>query len=348
MTGSALSCRALTVRLGGAPVLNGLDIEIAMGETLALLGPSGSGKTTLLYAIAGLIAPESGTIEIGGVPMTRDVGPERRSIGMVFQNYALWPHLTASRTVAYPLERRGISRSEAMQRAAVLLELVGIGELGDRLPDQLSGGQQQRVGLARALAAEPALYLFDEPTAHLDAGVRESLQTELVAQRTRNSAATLYTTHDAAEALAVADRIAILREGRIVQVDAPEAVYARPVDVWTAGLTGPVSVIDGSVMSAVGSDLDVEVAGTVVRVAGGSVGSSGPVRLVVRPDWALLGGPLRGTVAAVRYDGPHTDYTLATAAGNVRIRRAGPPALRPGDTTGWALAQVWALPVEPV
>ena len=342
---AALTIEHLTVRFGDVLVLDELDLEVASGETVALLGPSGSGKTTLLYAVAGLLAPSAGTIVIGGDVMTPALGPERRSIGMVFQNYALWPHLDAMSTVAYPLLRRGMVRSEARARAAELLELVGIGELGDRLPDQLSGGQQQRVGLARALAGEPTLHLFDEPTAHLDAAVREALQAELVRQRARTGAAALYTTHDAAEAMAVADRIAVLREGRIVQMGSPDEVYARPADVWTAALTGPVSIIPATLTATDEASIEVEIDGVVMRVEGGAVASSGECLLVVRPDWAVLGGPISGTVTAVRYDGPHTDYTVAFARGEVRIRRSGPPALGVGEPTGWALTRGWAIGV---
>jgi ABC-type Fe3+/spermidine/putrescine transport system ATPase subunit len=340
---SALTIRGLTVVLGDVIVLDSLDLDVMSGETVALLGPSGSGKTTLLYAVAGLLAPDSGTVEIGGVEMTPAIGPEDRSIGMVFQNYALWPHLDARATVAYPLVRRGIAHDDAARRAEELLDLVGIGGLGDRLPDQLSGGQQQRVGLARALAAEPALHLFDEPTAHLDAGVRQALQAELVAQRKRTGAAGLYTTHDAAEAMAVADRVAVLRDGRIVQIGTPAEIYDRPGDEWVAALTGPVSVIDALLGDEERGEIDLLLAGFDVRVTGGTSVAPGECRLVVRPDWAMLGGPISGTVEALRFDGPHTDYTIAYDGGRVVIRRAGAPALAIGDSTGWGVTKAWAI-----
>jgi ABC-type Fe3+/spermidine/putrescine transport system ATPase subunit len=343
MTTPALSVRGLTVRFGEVTVLDGLDLEVAAGETVALLGPSGSGKTTLLYAVAGLLRADAGTIEIDGTPMGADTGPERRSIGMVFQNYALWPHLSARRTVAYPLQRRGLSRGEAEAGAERLLALVGMGGLGDRLPDQLSGGQQQRVGLARALAAEPALYLFDEPTAHLDASVREGLQGELVAQRARTGAAAVYTTHDAAEAMAVADRVVVLRGGRIVQQGDPATVYARPIDAWTAALSGPVTLLRCRLLGAVDGAVEVEVGGVTISAAGGAACPPGDAHLVLRPDWVSLGGPLQGAVAAVRYDGPHTDYILETDAGSVRVRRPGPPSLAVGDRTSWSLLRAWVV-----
>jgi ABC-type Fe3+/spermidine/putrescine transport system ATPase subunit len=338
---TALRVEGLTVVLGDVIVLDALDLEVEAGETVALLGPSGSGKTTLLYAVAGLLSPAAGTIEIDGTPVGPEVGPELRSIGMVFQNYALWPHLDARATVAYPLLRQGMARDEAFARADDLLDLLGIGGLGDRLPDQLSGGQQQRVGLARALAAAPALQLFDEPTAHLDAGVRQALQQELVRRSTGSAA--LYTTHDAAEAMAVGDRVAVLRDGRIVQIGSPVDVYDRPVDEWVAGLTGPMSLVPASLRDGGPESIDVVVGGVDLRVAGGTSVAAGECRLVVRPDWAVLGGPMTGVVEQIRYDGPHSDYTVAFDGGFVVIRRAGPPALEVGDRTGWALTKAWAL-----
>ena len=340
----ALRIRGLTIRLGEAKVLDGLDLEVRSGETLALLGPSGSGKTTLMYAVAGLVAPEEGSIEIGGRAIAPEIGPEHRSVGMVFQNYALWPHLTALETVAYPYRRRGVPAAEARAEARRLLALVGIEELTDRLPDQMSGGQQQRVGLARALAIEPSIYLFDEPTAHLDAAVREALQEELMRQRAATGVAAVYTTHDAGEAMAVADRVAVLGEGRIVQVAAPEEVYARPADVWTARLTGPVSVVSGELGEASGGLLRLTIAGEEIEVAGEAAVPSGPVDLVVRPDWASLEGPLSGVVTAVRYDGPHTDLVVSTAAGEVRVRRPGPPSAAEGSSITVSLDRGWALP----
>ncbi|MFH2071532.1 MAG: ATP-binding cassette domain-containing protein, partial [Actinomycetota bacterium] len=171
---SALEIRDLDVSLGGTPILHGVDLSVAEGEAVALLGPSGSGKTTLLYAVAGFVTPTGGEIAIGGRTVSgpgRHTAPERRSVGFVFQNYALWPHLTAAETVAYPLQRSGIPAAEAASEAGALLARVGIPDLAGRKPAEMSGGQQQRVGLARALARKAALYLLDEPTAHLDAAL---------------------------------------------------------------------------------------------------------------------------------------------------------------------------------
>jgi len=345
----SLRCRGLTVRFGDVLVLDQLDLEVARAETVALLGPSGSGKTTLLYAIAGLLDPDEGEIEIDGKPVARGlkaVPPEHRSVGMVFQNYALWPHMSAAQTVAYPMRRRGVSEAEAAAMADRLLTMLGVGELAERLPDQLSGGQQQRVGMARALAAEPALYLFDEPTAHLDATLRIALQQELMAQRDRVGASALYTTHDAAEALAVADRVGVLRSGKITQIGRPAEIYGQPMDRWTARLTGTASLLRGRVVEANGDRALVSVLGASLSVPRTDSVIGEAVDLLIRPGWAVLDGPLEGVVERLRYEGPHTDYLVTTAAGALQIRQSGLPRFDVGEAAGFGILQAWALPIE--
>jgi len=351
----ALELRGVRVAYGTRVVLPAIDLSVAPGETLALLGPSGSGKTTLLSAIAGFVRVVAGEIRLDGRPLASpvaDVPPERREVGVVFQGYALWPHLTALETVAYPLRRRGIPRGEAHRRALEILGQLGIAHLAGRRPAELSGGEQQRVGLGRALARDARIYLFDEPTAHLDASLRERLQDELAEHRRRLRAAAIYATHDSGEALAIADRVALMRDGRIVQTGDPAEVYARPVDLWTARLTGPASVLsltvhaadaDGARVSLPAGDGDV--AASPVRVRFGAAGPPipGPVRALVRPDWARLGGPLPARGIAAAYRGTHTDYRLATAGGEVGVRIAGSPAVGPGAEVGWTLERVWLL-----
>ena len=217
---------------GGPTALAGLDLTVAPGETVALLGVSGSGKTTLLNAIAGFVAPVAGEIWLAGELAAgpgRSVPPERRRIGMVFQDHALWPHLSVLDTVAYPLRRAGASRAAAHRGAHDILAQMNLTRLAERRPGQLSGGEQQRVGLARALACRPAVYLFDEPTAHLDASLRGQILMEVARRRAADGAAALYATHDAAEALAIADRVAVLHSGAMAQAGPPAEVYAgRP------------------------------------------------------------------------------------------------------------------------
>ncbi len=315
---AAVECRGVTVDYGSVRAVDGVSFTLAVGETLALLGPSGSGKTTLVYAVAGFVPLAAGEVAIGGVTVAtpgRAVPPEDRRVGMVFQNYALWPHLEALDTVAYPLRRQGLGRAEARARARELLARLGLADHGHRRPAELSGGQQQRVGLARALARDAAVYLLDEPTAHVDATVRAAVQEEIARARRDAGAAAIYASHDAEEALALADRVALLRDGRLVQFGTPREVYEEPVDLWAARLTGQASVLD----------------------------HDGAARMV-RPEWVHLGGPMPGEVVAVWYRGPHTDYRVETAAGAVVVRAAGPPVAVEGDQPGVTVRRSWALP----
>ena len=358
---TAVECAQLTLGYPNvAPVLVGVDLRVAEGEVVALLGPSGSGKTTLIHAIAGFIVPTAGEITLAGAVVStnrRFVPPERRNVGMVFQHYALWPHMTALDTVAYPLRRAGLSRREARNRGRELLDRVGVGALADRKPAELSGGQQQRIGLARALAREPAVHLFDEPSAHLDAHLRAAVIEELARQRAASGAAALYATHDPTEALAVADRVAVLHSSRLVQVATPDDVYAQPADVTVARLTGPASLLAVPVR-ADGPDaiaFTIGEATVTVPCANATSGSSRdgdrtadpsldpPSTVLIRPDWASLGGRFPGVVAAVRFHGPHTDHHLDTPAGALVVRAAGLPRVAVGDRVSWAPHRCWRL-----
>ena len=330
------------------PVLRSVDFEVNPEEVVAVLGPSGSGKTTLLYAVAGFVDLVAGQIAIGGRPVAgadHQDPPERRDVGFVFQHYALWPHLDALATVAFPLRRRGLDQDQASSQARDLLERMGIADLAHRKPAELSGGQQQRVGLARALAGRPGLYLFDEPTAHLDTTLRIALQEELAEQRRASGAAAVYATHDSGEALAIADRIALLRDGSISQIGMPEEVYVRPVDLWAARLTGPASVLHVDIARAGHSEVVVRYQGRTIRVEG-SVDETGAASVLVRPDWAELGGDLPALVRGVWYRGPYTDYRLETAVGFLEIRRHGMPIARPGERVNWTLRRIWRFPVD--
>ena len=309
----------LVVDYDGTTALRGVTLSVAPGEVLALLGPSGSGKSTLLHAVAGFLVPQSGSVRLAGRTVVGDgrpVPPERRDLAVVFQNYALWPHLSAVDTVAYPARRRGAGRAQARAEALDLLRLLRIDHLAARRPAELSGGEQQRVGLARALARRPSLYLFDEPTAHLDTHVRTAFLDELVARQRDSGAAAVYATHDAEEALGLADRVALLSDGGLLQVGTPRQVYEEPVDLFAARLTGPASVIDAP---------------------------DGTGRLLVRPGWATLGGPLEGRVRAVWFRGPHSDHLVQTPLGEVLIRSAGPPRHPVGACTGWTLGHGWPV-----
>jgi iron(III) transport system ATP-binding protein len=316
----ALEVTDLEVAYDATMALRGVSLSVGPGEVLALLGPSGSGKSTLLHGVAGFLVPTAGTVRLGGTTVAGDgrpVPPERRDVAVVFQNYALWPHLSAVDTVAYPIRRRGVRRTPARREALAILDRLRIAHLADRRPAELSGGEQQRVGLARALARRPSLYLFDEPTAHLDTHVRGVFLEELVARQRDSGAAAVYATHDAEEALGLADRVALLHEGRLLQIGTPRQVYEEPVDLFAARLTGPASVVD---------DPD-----------------GGP-ELLVRPGWARLGGPLQAELRAVRFRGPHSDYLAEGPLGEVLIREPGPPRHPVGARIGWTLLRGWPLP----
>jgi ABC-type Fe3+/spermidine/putrescine transport system ATPase subunit len=337
MSHRVLRCAGVGVRYGAIDALAAIDVEVGSGELLAVLGPSGSGKTTLLHAVAGFVPLSAGSIEVGGRTVAdRDtsVPPEHRNVGVVFQHHALWPHLTVAQTVAFPLQRAGTARSDIDVEVGRLLDRLGIGHLADRRPAELSGGEQQRVSLGRALARHPALFLFDEPTAHLDAPLRMSLLEEIDRQRRLEGTAGIYATHDAAEALALADRVLVLRAGRAVQVGTPLVVYEQPVDRWAAELTGPASVLEAAVTPTTAGRARVALGGVQREIE--LTGHPGGVPLL-RPEWVSLGGPLAGVVDRVWYRGSRTEYRLRTTAGNLVVGEDGPPRLAAGDETGWDL-----------
>ena len=340
-----LECRGLAVGRGTRPIVEGIDLALAPGASLALLGASGSGKTTLLDTVAGFLAPQRGQILLAGRPASDPrhcEPPERRSVGVVFQHYALWPHMSVLDIVAYPARRAGSGRAAARASAAALLEQLGISALAQRRPAELSGGEQQRVALARALARRPALFLFDEPTAHLDAHLRGIVLDEVARRRAESGAAAVLATHDAAEALAVADSVAVLDRGRLVQTGSPLEIYQYPVDLAVARLTGPACVLTAQARPLDAATVEITLGGATAAVA--CAAGRGGRRLLVRPDWAALDGPFEATAARVRFRGPHTDYTLDTAAGDLELRAAGPPRHAVGERVTWSLAQVWPLP----
>lgn len=335
MTRPVVVCVGLGVQYGTVAALADVDLEVDAGELVAVLGPSGSGKTTLLHAIAGFVPLAAGSIEIDGRTVATpdaSVAPEDRHLGVVFQHHALWPHLTAAETVAFPLKRRGAGGPTIAVEVDRLLERLGLSHLGDRLPAELSGGEQQRVSLARALARHPTVFLFDEPTAHLDAPLRRDLLDEIDDQRRLDGSAGVYATHDAAEALALADRMVVLRAGRVVQVGTPVEVYEQPVDRWAAELTGPASVLDVTLAPTREGRARL-VLGPAERAIE-CTGDSGGVPLL-RPEWVRLGGPFAGRVDRVWYRGSRTDYRLQTLAGSLVVGEDGPPRLAAGDETGW-------------
>lgn len=231
---------------GSTTALAGVSLSIRDGDFVSLLGPSGSGKTTLLGILAGFIEPDSGRVSLGGRDLL-GVPADRRGLGVVFQNYALFPHMTVRENLAFPLETRSVPRKAVMQRVAHGLDLVELGKLGERKPAELSGGQQQRVALARALIYEPPVLLLDEPLGALDRRLRETMQVELKDLHRRVKSTFLYVTHDQEEALAMSDVVVVMRDGQIEQIGTPEEIYDRPNSKFVATFVGDCNVIDGVV-----------------------------------------------------------------------------------------------------
>ena len=320
----ALVLRALTKHFGSAVAVDGIDLDMRPGEFLTLLGPSGSGKTTTLRMVAGFMAPTSGSIEIDGSDMTR-VPPHRRDVGMVFQNYALFPHMTAAENVAFPLRMRRRPGAEIKKRVGEALDLVKLGSFGDRYPRQLSGGQQQRIALARAVVFEPRLLLMDEPLGALDRKLRESLQLEIIRVSRELGATVLYVTHDQEEALVMSDRIAIFSMGRIEQLGSGADLYDRPASLFVADFIGESNILRGryEVDGGAGGWMTRDETRWRVGAASASrsdVASGAAAALVVRPermrvltDGATPDGlnTADATVDEVLYLGPDIKYQLA-------------------------------------
>jgi len=260
-----------------------IDLGVGEGELLALLGPSGCGKTTTLRMIAGLIAPTSGTIEVGGRDVTR-VPVHKRGMGMVFQSFALFPHLDVSANVAFGLEMRGVKAAERRARITAVLERVELGHLADRRVGQLSGGQQQRVALARALVVDPTLLLLDEPLSALDAQLRQSLRVQIREIQQASGTTSVFVTHDQDEALSMADRVAVMNNGVVAQVGTPTEIYERPSSVFVATFIGRANLFEAR---PAGAGV-VEVAGLGRLAVAGSAASGGAVTAMIRPQSIVL------------------------------------------------------------
>ena len=335
-----LEITGLSKSFGEHKVLDRVSLEVAAGEVLVLLGPSGSGKTTLLRLLAGFEAPDEGAIRAGG----REVGalpPSRRSFGMVFQHYALFPHLTVGENVAFGLESRGRDRTARAERIAEVLAMVDLAGFEKRRVHQLSGGQQQRVALARALAPGPELLLLDEPLSNLDPSLRERTRTELRRALARVSMTAVWVTHEQDEAFAVGDRVALLEGGRLEQVGPPEALYLEPASRFVAGFLGRASSIPGRLTEEGEVEIgDARFVGNSARwpaspAAGVAPGSR--VDAVFRPEGLRLVDPdeadnaLGGEVVSRRYAGEATFYEVEMAVGGRLLVAAGLDAARPGD-----------------
>ena len=298
-------------RYGAVVALGGVSLSVAAGEFLTILGPSGSGKTTLLKVVAGFEFPDAGRVTVGGADIT-DVSPARRNIGMVFQNYALFPHMSVARNIAFPLQMRGVPRSEIERRVIQAMALVELRGYGERLPSQLSGGQQQRVALARAVVFDPTLLLLDEPFGALDRKLRESMQLEVRRLQRRLGLTTVFITHDQEEALVLSDRIAVMDGGVIRQVGAPDEIYDRPADAFVAQFIGESNLLVGEIAAPDRVLLD---GGTSVTVHGLG-GGRGRVRLLVRPEKMAIDS------ATNRFTGTVVEAVYLGEAHKLRVRVA--------------------------
>jgi putative spermidine/putrescine transport system ATP-binding protein len=299
---------------GSTLVVRDLNLDIQPGEFLSLLGPSGSGKTTTLMMLAGFESPTAGDIFLNGKPITK-TPPHKRNFGMVFQNYALFPHMTVADNVAYPLTVRKLGKSDREAKVKRALGMVQMGGMGERFPGQLSGGQQQRVALARALVFDPQLVLMDEPLGALDKQLREHMQIELKALHRQLGLTFVYVTHDQSEALTMSDRVAVFSDGAIQQIDVVTQLYEAPVNRFVAGFVGDNAVVEGVVSAVAGSQCDVRLAcGAVLRGLNvNAAASTNPVQACIRPErFAVhLGNEkpgdnsIQATVADVIYFGDH-------------------------------------------
>ena len=346
----AISISDVNLYYGALHVLKDINLEIQPGEFFAFLGPSGCGKTTLLRLIAGFNEARHGKVVIGGQDVL-DMPPWKRDIGMVFQSYALWPHMTVAANVAFGLEERRLPRAEVERRVQAALELVGLKHLADRRPSQLSGGQQQRVALARTIAIEPKVLLLDEPLSNLDAKMRVEVRRELRELQQRLKLTTIFVTHDQEEANTVCDRIAVFNEGRIQQVGTPMGLYEKPANLFVANFLGTANILDGTV-SGSGAQRTFEVtgAGSIPIPEGASVPKG--AKLVFRPQYATLGTlepgavALNGTIAHREFLGATVRYGVQVGTATVLIDapfHSGETLLETGATTTLGLKPSSAL-----
>jgi putative spermidine/putrescine transport system ATP-binding protein len=345
-TGVAVDLTELTRVYGTVKALDGLTLHLEPGELVALLGPSGCGKTTALRILAGLDDPTAGTVAVGGRDITR-VPANKRDMGMVFQAYSLFPHLTVLDNVAFGLKLRGKAKAERTSRAADMLDLVGLAEHKQKYADQLSGGQQQRVALARALAIQPQVLLLDEPLSALDAKVRVTLRDEIRRVQLEVGTTTLFVTHDQEEALAVADRVGVMSQGRLEQIAPPAELYTNPATPFVAEFVGlnnkvPAAVADGS----------AHVLGATVPLLAGSITTGAGVAMV-RPETVTItaGSDGTATVASIAFLGPVSTVSVTLTDGTLVVAQmasARATAFNPGARVAVGIdpAPVLVLPLS--
>ncbi len=338
-----IAVEGLTRRFGTAAAIDHVDLSIPSGELYFLLGPSGCGKTTFLRLLAGFLDPDEGRVLFDGRDVTR-VPPEKRNAGMVFQSFALWPHMTVMENVAYGLRVRRVPAAQRRERALSALRSVHMEALADRKPAELSGGEQQRVALARALVIEPQVLLLDEPLSNLDAALRHEMRQEIRRICRETSITTVYVTHDQVEALSMADTIAVLRAGRVVQIDAPAALYGRPRSRFVAAFVGETNLIEATVERGHGEAVRLATsAGPLLGKANGRRLAPGDrVTCSIRPESARLrtkpGPPgdgssaLRGRLTGSVFLGQTTQHAVElTGIGTFKVSELGAPVWSAAD-----------------
>lgn len=351
-TGAALTLSGVSKSYGAVTAVKPLDLTIAPGSLATLLGPSGCGKTTLLRMIAGLERVSSGTIHIGGREVTQ-ASAGQRNVTMVFQSYALFPHMSVIENVAYGLISSGMRKSEARQRAEATLETVGLKGFGSRLPSEMSGGQQQRVAVARALVLNPDVLLFDEPLSNLDAKLRRSMREEIRALQQRLGVTVIYVTHDQSEALAVSDQIVVMRNAEIAQLGTPRELYEQPDNVFVATFMGDANHLRGTLAEKRGARAAVKLGNITMDLPHRDL-PEGDVDIIVRPECVVLDGidapvTLPATVLTATYMGSHIEYNLQTEVGRLFvIDHSGSSGLhRKGQRVGVRFIERGALVVRP-
>ena len=339
---------------GDHVALGGVSFDVEPGRFLVLLGPSGSGKTTLVRCLAGIERVTSGKIVLGETTVANDhfhLPPERRGLSMVFQDYALWPHLDAAHNVAFALRRSRTPKASALVRATEMLERVGLASHGDRYPSQLSGGEQQRVALARALVGGTGLLLFDEPLSNLDADLRERMRIEIASLVRRSGVSAVYITHDQSEAFALADQVGVLQQGQLVQFDVPEAVYSRPSTAFVARFTGLSAELPGRIVGVARASVDrVEVSVSSrsgvrpIEAQRGMIrGEDLDIHIMVRPSAVHLCAPdcldcqVVGSVTDVAFRGRGYEHAVELAEGDQVTGIFDGARFAPGDVVGLSI-----------
>jgi iron(III) transport system ATP-binding protein len=359
-----LEVRGLVKTFGPERAVDDVSFAVPRGAFLTLLGPSGCGKTTTLMCIAGLHRLDAGEIRVGGVPYTSVadrifVAPEKRDIGMVFQSYAIWPHMTVAENVAYPLEIRKVARAEIQDRVAKVLRLVGLLEMAGKLATHLSGGQQQRAAMARAIVYHPKLLLFDEPLSNLDLKLREQMRLELKRIQREVGITSIYVTHDQAEALVMSDEIIVMSAGRIQQAGGPHDIYARPVNRYVSNFIGVANLLPGHVVRVTApgrGEIEVREGAATVRLPcrlGEGLGEGAPAVLSVRPEnvQALREEPgeprLEGRVLQTIFLGNCLDCRVRWGEFEWKILAHPRHRLQPGDRVFLRLDPEHSLAVRP-